>query len=521
MQERVLAQTLDANSDTAYGRLHGFGKITSARQFQERVPLTTFDDYTPYVARIAAGEQSVLSRDPVRVFEPSGGSTGAAKRIPYTRELQRQFSRAVAPWIFDLYRSDPQLTRGPAYWSISPAISPPEEAKDPVPVGFAEDREYLGGLASRLLGAVMAVPSDVRRVTDLEAFRYVTLAFLLGCPELRLISVWHPSFLTLLLEGLSTHWKKLLRDLREGRLRPPGGLAGSAGDALSRRFAKTPLRARQLQSLQPSETQRIWPKLRLLSCWGDGHAAHGLGALREAFPSVSIQPKGLIATEGIVTVPVSGETVLAVRSHFFEFLDAGGRVYLAHELEAGTEYSVVLTTAGGLYRYRLEDRVRVTGFRHRTPVLRFLGKENHISDRFGEKLSEGFVGSVLEQVLERVSARFALLAPETCESRVYYALFLEVDTVPPDVHERLEAALRVNPHYRYCVDLGQLAPARVVPVGRGAYAAYARRCTDNGQRLGDVKPRALDHRDGWSRILPPHPAAEGPTAVAHAATDGA
>ena len=56
----------------------------------------------------------------------------------------------------------------------------------------------------------MAVPDELRLVKDMEVFRYVTLLCLLRQRELRLISVWHPSFLTLLVDALSTNWQELL-----------------------------------------------------------------------------------------------------------------------------------------------------------------------------------------------------------------------------------------------------------------------------------------------------------------------
>jgi hypothetical protein len=40
--------------------------------------------------------------------------------------------------------------------------------------------------------------------------------------ELRLVSVWHPSFLTLLLEALPRHRDRLVEDLARGRVSPPG-----------------------------------------------------------------------------------------------------------------------------------------------------------------------------------------------------------------------------------------------------------------------------------------------------------
>ena len=48
---------------------------------------------------------------------------------------------------------------------------------------------------------------------------------------------------------------------------------------------------------------------------------------------------------------------------------------LAHELERGRTYSVVVTTGGGLYRYRLGDLVNVVGFEAGCPLLRFVGRE--------------------------------------------------------------------------------------------------------------------------------------------------
>ncbi|NJN81644.1 MAG: GH3 auxin-responsive promoter family protein, partial [Caldilineaceae bacterium] len=135
---------------------------------------------------------------------------------------------------------------------------------------------------------------------------------------------------------------------------------------------------------------------RLISCWADANAASFAVELGARFPQARIQAKGLIATEAFVSLPVDGEAgaSLAIRSHFFEFLpllDAGvdtDSPQLAHQLETGARYEVVVTTGGGLYRYRLFDAVEVVGRRRQTPLLRFLGKTNLISDHFGEKLDE-------------------------------------------------------------------------------------------------------------------------------------
>jgi len=81
-------------------------------------------------------------------------------------------------------------------------------------------------------------------------------------------------------------------------------------------------------------------------------------------------------------------------SHFYEFIpvEAGQaespRTLLAHELEEGASYVIVLTTSGGLYRYNIGDVVRVVGFMDEAPMLEFLNKGSGFSSVTGEKVSE-------------------------------------------------------------------------------------------------------------------------------------
>jgi hypothetical protein len=448
----------------------------------------------------------------LRLLEPTGGSSAAAKLIPYTTELQRQLRRAVAPWVCDLYGRRPRLALGSAYWSISPLGAQDRgEHASGIPVGFAEDAEYLGGGSRWLVERALAVPSLLRHLGDVDAFRYLTLLLLLARDDLTLISCWHPSFLTLLLDELPRWWERLLRDLERGSLDAGLAITPSLRAPLAARLRPLPRRAAALRRGDPTRPGGLWPRLGLISCWGDGHAALALADLAHRFPGVEIQPKGLLATEAAVTIPFSGRWPLAIRSHFFELLPstAPERPRFAWELEAGETYSVVVTTGGGLYRYRLGDRVRVDGFVARTPSLRFLGKEGHVSDLFGEKLHEAFVGSALARACARVALapRFALLAPAgegryAAGGTAHYALYVESpDPLPHDLASVLDDELAANPHYRLCRDLGQLARVSVVPVGPGATARYLERCRRDGQRLGDVKPLALSGRTGWGEAL--------------------
>jgi hypothetical protein len=473
-QRRKLSELITQNADTAFGKTYRFGEIRSYEDFTRHVPLSDYSDLEPWIDRIRRGEQNVLTSDLVTHLVPTSGSTGARKLIPFTAGLQREFNAAIGPWLVDLARCHAGVLGGPAYWSITPVMSERTESSA-VPIGFASDTEYLGGNRRRLAEAIMAVPASVSCATSLDAFRYETLLHLVRCRELRLISVWHPSFLTLLLDALPAFWEHLMK-------------------VISRE------RTNELRRAEPLNPETIWPNLRVISCWGEGAAVLALADLRKRFPTTCIQAKGLLATEAFVTLPFEHQYPLAIESHFFEFIDSQGAAIPMEDVREGEEYEIVVTTAGGLWRYRLGDRVRVTGWLEKTPSLKFLGRKGNVSDRFGEKLHETFVGEVLFEVFGHKPARFAMLAPDEDEQGCRYTLYVEGEA---ELHwsEELDEALRRNPHYAYCRDLGQLLPPRIFLITGRGFESFAAHQAAHGSRLGEIKPVSLVAAGGWSKLF--------------------
>ncbi len=493
-QERLLQNYLTHNRDTSY-----------VAHYFPQLPLSTYDDYLPYIERIAEGEKNVLTAEPVKMFELSSGSTAASKMIPYTQTLQLEFGRGLSAWITDLFTHYPMLKSGLAYWSISPLIGERRQTRGGIPIGFEEDSAYLG-LLGTWIESILTVPNIVKHISDVNTFRYVTLLFLLRCENLRLISVWNPTFLTLLLAPLSEWWESLLKDLHDGTLTSPVPLDPHIHRALLKKLSHRQQRAINVSQTKFNNYASIWPRLRLISCWADSASNSYAQELQAQFPNVTIQPKGLLATEAFVSFPLIGEmgNVLAVTSHYFEFLSDDEDIYLAHQLEKGKTYSVVVTTGGGLYRYQLNDIVEVTGFYHQVPCLKFIGKRDRVSDYFGEKLSEQFVANVLQRLFEKhqLSPIFVMLAPDET-SDFHYILFIELPNqsrieLPNYLTIELDSALRENFHYDYCRRLGQLGEARIFQVTRGA-EMYMQACRSRGQRLGDIKPAILQKTTGWRK----------------------
>lgn len=480
-QRARLLRLLRERRDTAYAREHGLRDAASVRAFRERAPVVDADAMAPWWERVARGEERVLTEAPVLAMERSGGSTGPAKLVPYTKQLLDELAAAVGPWMLDVYRRFPGVRRGPHYWSVSPVAQGPRRTAGGVRVGFDDDTEYFGPVARWGLRRLLAVPPEVARTPDVEAWRRETARRLVAREDLALVSVWSPTFLSLLLDHAETHLDALLAEApssRAARVRRALDAGAALGEAL-------------------------WPRLALVSCWTDAASAAFVPALRARVPHAPIQGKGLLATEGVVSVPLGGRAApaLAAASHFYEFLPVeGGAPVLAHELRAGGRYSPLLTTGGGLSRYHLRDVVACVGHAEGLPLLRFEGRLDDASDLCGEKVSRGQAERALARAAARLGAspRFALLAP-SLQGRPHYALYVETAAPAAALDEAaalVDAALAEAHPYRHCRELGQLGPVRAVRVRDGA-AARERVLARDGQRPGALKPALLDARPRW------------------------
>jgi hypothetical protein len=431
-----LAALLARNADCDY--LRRYGAPRSAEVFRSAVPLSDYDTLRPWIARIEAGEADVLFAGRPVAFELTGGHGGGAKLIPYSADGLADFRRAILPWLREVVRCHD--IGGSAYFSISPATRAGRDIGG-VPVGLP-DGAYLGEVGAGVLSEVTAVPLGVATLTDVGRWRRETLRHLAAAHDLELISVWSPTFLL-----------RLLDDLPDPRA--------------------------------------LWPRLKLVSCWAATASAPFAAELAARLPQAALQPKGLLSTEAVVTVPDAQDHPVLTQHGFFEF-ERGAELHLAAALEVGEVYGVVATTASGLYRYRTGDLVRcvgaVTGDR---PLLEFVGRGDLVSDLAGEKLSEPFAARCLAPI-----GGFRLLLPEAAGNG--YVLAVEpgrrVDL------ERVERSLCENPQYAYARRLGQLKPLRLCYV-ESLFDRYASLQVRRGVRIGDVKPVALRKERSWSTSL--------------------
>ena len=521
-QEELLLRIIHKNSNTTFGREHNFSDISSINDFRKKIKATSYDFYRKYIESILEGKENILSRDRVKSLIPSSGTTAPSKYIPFTEGLSKDFDSGISPWIYDLFSMRKNLLLGSSYWSISPVTKKEKELND-ARVGFNDDSEYLGDLKKYLLNRIFSVPVEVSRIENMEAFRYATLLFLLKDKNLFLISIWNPTFLSLLLRPL-LDWKNMfVEDIHNGTIHPRMELNSEVRHMLERRLSKDKKRAKELDDLFKDWDdkrypiyEKIWPNLKVISCWADGHAKNHLKDIKLLFPNVEIQPKGLLATEGIVSFPLIDENgcALSINSHFFEFLPVDNNEnepILAHQVQKDKQYSVLITTSGGLYRYKLNDTVEVVGFKKQCPLIRFIGKDDNVVDLFGEKINERHISNIMEETIKKsgLKTSFLLMAPEKSEkeSEYFYTTFIQLDggngngrKLLRDLSCLVEEKILENFHYKHCRNLGQLKESRFYIIDQDEVPedVYISQCLSSDQKLGNIKPSLLSKKIGWS-----------------------
>ncbi|MBV9328424.1 MAG: GH3 auxin-responsive promoter family protein [Chloroflexi bacterium] len=407
-QTAKLLDILRRNADTEYGRRHGFASVRSVRDFQHNVPPTEYDALEPLIERVRNGEPGVLTSQRPTMFATSSGTTGRAKYIPVTPAYLREYSHAVHVHTYRLFTDFPDLLQGQALVPSSSDL----EGHTSAGIPYGAISGYLTRTQPGLIKRFYVLPYALSNVKDVDAKYYLTLRAAIDA-DVRLIVMPNPSSLTLLADKLQTFADELISDMRRGNLNEKFA-SHAAAARLELPMRPNPGRAADLAQVL-SRTGRllprdVWPNLRVISCWKGGTMPLYLRRLPELYGDCPVRDLGYMASEGRGGTPLvnSGAAgVLSITSHFFEFvpedqIDRPAPDYLTcDQLQANQQYYVYFTTSGGLYRYHINDVVRVVDFYRDTPVIQFVRKGQGISSITGEKLTESQVTAALLAALEQ------------------------------------------------------------------------------------------------------------------------
>ncbi len=511
LQRRVLLDRIAKNRDSRFGRDHNFAGITKVEDFRARVPVTTYEYYTPYIEQMKAGQTDALlgPGQPLVMFAMTSGTQTARKYIPITEEYVKQFRRGWLVWGVKSCMDHP----GMLYGSIVQLASDWDEFRTAAGTPCGSVSGLVASMQSSIVRRLYCVPPEVGRIKDVTARHYTTLR--LAIPrDVTYFTTANPSTAVNLARLGDAEKDSLVRDIADGTLSDRFNVPAAIRDALAARIG-TPdrRRARELEeiisrtgTLMPKD---YWPNLKLLGNWTGGAVRAYLRHYPRMFGTTPVRDIGLIASEGRMTIPLesgSAGGVLDPTTNYYEFIpeeeanSAMPTVLEAHELVEGRNYFILLTTPSGFCRYNIFDLVRMVGRFNDTPVLEFLNKGAHFASITGEKLAESQVTRAVDWALGEMSHALTAftLAPCWDDVQPYYTLLVERPDITSDEQGRrllsgVDSALcRLNSEYHCKRQSRRLGAVRLGLLPPGAWKDFCRqRLEQRGGTLEQFKHPCL------------------------------
>ncbi len=507
-QTRFLLRLLRRNRDTRFGREHAFGSIESYAEFAEAVPVQTYETLRPYIEdQERTGEPALNAEQPV-MYAKTSGTTGQAKLIPVLRETIREQKRSQAIQSYVQFSADARAY----YGRLLAIVSPAEEGTLESGIPYGSTSGFMYENMPSVAKTKYVLPYQVFGITNYDLKYRLILRLAVTCPDITHIACANPSTLVKLLSVLEESRAVLLRDIAEGTFSGANELSADVRAAVGSHLSCTPHRIVELKTILESPRPtfaQLWPELRLVSTWTGGSCRIPLASIRPALP-----PDARIAELGYLASELRGTLVAdlaqragtpTIHENFFEFVerddwDADRPIFRTlDQLELGREYYVFPTTGAGLYRYFMNDIVRVTGSFHATPTIEFVQKEKGVTNITGEKVYESQIIEAVRLTEEEtgLASEFFMVLADADQS--VYRLVVE----SPAPTERWRSHMRgtvesklaeSNVEYAAKRASGRLRPLEVLPVRPGTGEAYKQHCLERGQREGQFKLIALQYQ---------------------------
>ncbi len=512
-QERNLKKLMRVNKNTVYGKLHNFKDVKSVEDYQKTVPYASYPDIAPYIERMAeTGEKNLITSRYVGKFNESSGSTGKSKMIPMG---------LWNAWTCQCFIFSAPVGCAYKYFKSQGKKMPPQKGLLTVEVLYHKTPggQTSAGLAAHpmlflkpLTRFFVTSPQEVMfpKTREPMDMHYMKLRYALMHDDISYLSTVFITMLESMFFYLENNWEMLCDDIEKGIINENIECPADVRAKLSKKLKPMPKRAEQLRAEfrkgfdNEPIVPRIWPKCCWMYGMGTGSLSFYADKLRRYLgPDMPIHYLGYAASEGVMAVPIelnSFEYVLLPQNGFYEFLpmDApeDSTPLTISQLEEGKDYEIIITNMSGLYRYRIEDVVRCTGFYKQSPKLTFLYRRNQIANISGEKINQQAFDLLVHDLSEAVGEEFVgySVYPDRTTSPGHYCILIEPEKELPDsecarfaeiFEKRLcETNVLVPPLLRN----GALGHCEVKFLRKGTYEDYRQVLKDRGANLNQVKP---------------------------------
>lgn len=226
-------------------------------------------------------------------------------------------------------------------------------------------------------------------------------------------------------------------------------------------------------------------------------------------PNVPIHNMGYAAAEGFFAAPTEldrDDYVLLPWCIFFEFLpmkegedevDESAKPLLIDELEVGKEYEMIVSNFSGLYRYNVEDVVRVTRMYNNTPEIKLLYRMKLSMNVANEKTTTEMVDAAASNTAKNMGTDFVGYSfyPDFSTKPPRYTMLVELRDGALDEDKRQEFINEldhqfdeINEKYYKYRRWGMLNRPEVLFLNEKTYSDYNEYLAGKGVVLNQIKP---------------------------------
>ncbi|WP_430827018.1 GH3 auxin-responsive promoter family protein [Chryseobacterium indologenes] len=457
-QEELLFSLVNTAQKTLFGREHDFENIHSVEEFQQRVPVSDYEDLKPYIERVKKGQSHILWTDTPEYFAKTSGTTSGSKYIPISKEAM-PFQIAGAQSALFHYiskKNNADFVNGKMIFLQ----------------GSPELEEVFGIKTGRLSGIVAHhIPNYLQKN--------------------RL-----PSWETNIMEDWEHKVDKIIEETENEDMTLISGIP----PWLIMYFEK-------LTERHVKKIKQLFPHLQLIVTGGVNYEPYrdkmedllgGQVDIIQTFPA----SEGFFAFQDDYTK----EGLLLLTNHgiFYEFIPLdeygkpGARRLTLKDIELNKDYALILTTNSGLWAYSIGDVVRfISKDPHRVLVS---GRTKHFTSAFGEHVIAFEVEEAIKASLEKYPAQITEfhLAPQVnpTEGLPYHEWLIEFEKMPEDLEvfrNELDLQLRArNTYYDDLISGNILQKLHITTLQKNSFHEYAK---SQGKLGGQNKtPRLANDR---------------------------
>ncbi|WP_092100760.1 GH3 auxin-responsive promoter family protein [Pontibacter chinhatensis] len=350
VQLELFQDLISTAKSTEWGKKYGYGDSLSVQEFQERVPISAYEDMYPYIERMMKGEQNVLWPSKIEWFAKSSGTTNArSKYIPVSPESLEDCHYKGGKDMLSIY------------------------------VNLYPDTKLFTGKGLSIGGSHR--PSEFNAKVNCGDVSAVIMQNL---------PIWAEAMRTPPLKvALMDKWEEKIEKMVEVTVKEN---VTSLSGVPTWTFV---LLKRILEVTGKSNILEVWPNLELFT-----HGAVAFGPYRQLFreliPSSQMNYLEVYnASEGFFGIQDQAGTedeMLLMLDYgvYYEFIpmdqfeEEHPKTLTLDQVELGKNYALVISTNAGLWRYKIGDTIRFTSL---SPYrIKISGRTKHFINAFGEEV---------------------------------------------------------------------------------------------------------------------------------------